>query len=76
VFRDLKKRCLTDPVLGITDGAPGLIRAFEKVFPNSLRQRCLVHKKRNILNKVPQSIVAEVKINFTNIYSLKISRGF
>jgi len=30
-FRDLKKRGLQEPVLGTTDGAPGLIQAFEQV---------------------------------------------
>jgi len=29
VFRDLKKRGLNEPVLSVTDGAPGLIQAFE-----------------------------------------------
>jgi putative transposase len=42
-LRDLKSRGLIDPILGVTDGAPGLIRAFEEVFPRSLRQRCLAH---------------------------------
>jgi putative transposase len=55
LFRDIKKRGLGDPILGTTDGAPGLIQAFEEVFSKTLRQRCLVHKKRNILNKVPLS---------------------
>ena len=61
VFRDLVKRGLPEPILGTTDGAPGLIRAFETVFPKTLRQRCLVHKKRNILAKVPEDAVPEVK---------------
>lgn len=67
-FRDLKKRGLPDPVLGATDGAPGLIQAFEQVFPKTLRQRCLVHKKNNILNKVPQDVASEVKIYLNNVY--------
>ena len=50
------------------NGASGLIKAFKEVFPNSLRQRCLVHKKRNILSKVPQFAIAEVKIHLNNIY--------
>jgi hypothetical protein len=49
---DLKSRGLVDPILGATDGAPGLIRAFEEVFPRSLRQRCLAHKIRNLQTKV------------------------
>ena len=36
-MRDLKARGLVDPILGATDGAPGLIRAFEEVFPRALR---------------------------------------
>ena len=32
IFRDLKKRNMCDPVLGVSDGAPGLIKAFEQVF--------------------------------------------
>ena len=47
-LRDLKARNLSDPVLISTDGAPGLIRAVEEVFPKSLRQRCLAHKMRNL----------------------------
>ncbi|MDW8470099.1 MAG: transposase [Burkholderiales bacterium] len=53
-LRDLKSRGLGDPVLGVTDGAPGLIQAFEEVFPRSLRQRCLAHKMRNLQSKVPE----------------------
>ena len=67
-FRDLRKRGLRDPVLGVSDGAPGLIQAFEQAFPKTLRQRCLVHKKRNILNKVPSESVSEVKIYLNSVY--------
>ena len=60
-LRDMVKRGLRTPVLVNTDGAPGLIRAVEEVFPNSLRQRCLAHKTRNVTDKVPDSARAEVK---------------
>jgi len=60
-LRDLKARGLTDPVLVITDGAPGLIRAAEEVFPRSARQRCLAHKIRNLEQKVPAERWREVK---------------
>src|ERR1019366_8875467 len=46
---DLKDRGLRAPLLEISDGAPGLIAAIELHFPNSLRQRCLVHRARNAL---------------------------
>jgi putative transposase len=60
-LRDLKARGLADPVLVVTDGAPGLIRAVEEVFPRSLRQRCLAHKIRNLEAKVPAERWREVK---------------
>jgi putative transposase len=52
-LRDLKARGLRDPLLVVTDGAPGLIRAVQDVLPRSLRQRCLAHKMRNLQAKVP-----------------------
>ena len=60
-LRDLKARNLNEPVLVATDGAPGLIRALEEVFPKSLRQRCLAHKMRNLEGKVPAEVWRELK---------------
>jgi transposase-like protein len=60
-LRDMVKRGLQTPVLVTTDGAPGLMRAVEEIFPNSLRQRCLAHKTRNVTDKVPDSARAEIK---------------
>jgi transposase-like protein len=60
-LRDLVKRGLQTPVQITTDGAPGLIRAVEEVFARSLRQRCLAHKIRNVLDKVPEQEQASVK---------------
>ncbi|MFO7581994.1 IS256 family transposase [Guyparkeria sp.] len=60
-FEDMKRRGLGDPLLVVTDGAPGLIRAVEECFPASLRQRCLAHRMRNILAKVPEEIRAEFR---------------
>jgi transposase-like protein len=60
-LRDMVKRGLQTPVLVTTDGAPGLLRAVEEAFPNSLRQRCLAHKTRNVTDKVPNNVRAEIK---------------
>ncbi len=62
-FRDLKRRHLRDPLLGTTDGAPGLIKAFEQVFDKTSRQRCLAHRMRNIVDKLPEDpeVTTEVK---------------
>ena len=58
---DLKDRGLASPLLVISDGAPGLISAIEQAYPGALRQRCLVHRARNVLAKVPAGMQAEVK---------------
>ena len=60
-LEEMRRRGLADPVLVCTDGAPGLIRAVEECFPASLRQRCLAHKVRNIVDKLPERAEAEVK---------------
>ena len=57
----LKDRGLASPLLVISDGAPGLISAIEQAYPKALRQRCLVHRARNILAKVPAGMQAELK---------------
>jgi putative transposase len=54
-LRGMVRRGLRAPVQTTTDGSPGVIRAVEEVFPHSLRQRCLAHKTRNVLDKVPDS---------------------
>jgi transposase-like protein len=57
----MTKRGLRVPTLVTTDGSPAVVAAVEDVWPRSLRQRCLAHKKRNVLDKVPDSAQAEVK---------------
>jgi putative transposase len=58
---DLKDRGLISPLLVISDGNAGLIGAIEQAFPKALRQRCLVHRARNVLAKIPAGVQAEVK---------------
>jgi transposase-like protein len=58
---ELTARGLTPPLLVISDGAGGLINATETVFGRSLRQRCLIHRARNVLAKVPIHAQDEVK---------------
>jgi putative transposase len=60
-LRDLVKRGLPTPLTVTTDGAPGLLRAVDEVWPKSLRVRCWAHKMRNVLAKVPEEAQAEVK---------------
>ena len=67
-LRDLTGRGLCPPLLVTSDGAPGLIGAVEVVFVRSLRQRCLIHRARNVLAKVPAPAQAEVKAEFWKIF--------
>jgi len=67
-FEDLKRRGLPDPLLVTTDGAPGLIRAVEECFPRSARQRCLVHRMRNLQSKVPDPLWPEFKERVRAVY--------
>ena len=75
---DLKDRGLASPLLVISDGAPGLIAAIEQAYPKALRQRCLIHRARNILAKVPAGMQAEVKDAYWKTFDtegLKTSPG-
>jgi putative transposase len=57
----LKARGLRPPLLVISDGAAGLVGAIEQAFPQALRQRCLVHRARNVLAKTPKHAQVELK---------------
>jgi Transposase, Mutator family len=65
---ELVERGLRAPLLVVTDGAAGLIGAVEVVFASSLRQRCLIHRARNLLAKVSKHAQAEVKAAFWQVF--------
>ena len=67
-LQDLKDRGLPSPLLVISDGAPGLIAAIEQAFPKALRQRCLIHRARNILAKIPAGMQAEIKDAYWKLF--------
>ena len=52
--QSLIRRGLRSPLLVVSDGAPGLIRAIGELWPDADRQRCAVHRLRNILAKLPK----------------------
>jgi putative transposase len=60
-LHDLTARGLGMPLLVISDGNPGLTRAAKQVFPGVRRQRCQVHKLRNILAKLPKLAASQLK---------------
>lgn len=50
-LKDIKKRGVEKIDLAIADGITGLEDKLFQIFPNSNLQKCVVHKKRNILLK-------------------------
>ena len=66
----LGERGLACPLLVISDGAAGLIGAVERTMGAALRQRCLVHRARNVLAKVPKNAQTEVKADYWAIFDV------
>lgn len=69
-LEDLKGRGMASPLLVVSDGAAGLIGAVERAFPQALRQRCLVHRCRNVLAKVPKHAQAELKKAYWAVFDV------
>jgi putative transposase len=59
--RSLTRRGLRSPLLVVADGAPGLVNAVEQLWPKADRQRCTVHRLRNVLAKLPERERERVK---------------
>lgn len=51
-LEDMVRRGIKEPMLTVIDGCPGLIKAVEKIFPDSDIQRCTKHRTENVLDKV------------------------
>jgi transposase-like protein len=60
-LQDMVGRGLKEPLLVIFDGAPGLHKAVRRMWPRAFRQRCQVHKMRNILAKLPRLMQGQIK---------------
>lgn len=66
---DLKKRGLkAAPKLAVGDGALGFWKALPKVFGKTRRQRCIVHKTVNVLDKLPKSAQKKAKSHLQEIW--------
>lgn len=60
-IRGMIKRGLRTPLTVTTDGAGGLIKAIEAIWPKTKRIRCWFHKMQNLQGKVPQAAWPEFK---------------
>jgi putative transposase len=68
LLQDLRTRGVSEVDLLVTDGHDGLLAAVGALFPATLRQRCLVHKQRNVLNAIPKREQQEVTAELTGIW--------
>src|SRR5436305_1706291 len=68
LLQDLRRRGGTDIDLIVTDGHEGLLAAVAELFAATPRQRCLVHKQRNVLNAIPRRERAEVQVELVGIW--------
>jgi transposase-like protein len=60
----LLSRGLKRPQLAIIDGNAGLVRALEDLWPGLPRQRCVVHKLRNLLAHAPKRLHDDIRADF------------
>jgi putative transposase len=68
LLQDLRTRGATQFDLIVTDGHDGLLVAVGHLFAATPRQRCLLHKQRNVLNAVPRRERAEVQAELVAIW--------
>ncbi len=68
LLQDLRNRGVSELDLIVTDGHDGLLAAISSLFPATLRQRCLVHKQRNVMNAIPHRERKEVVAELAGIW--------
>jgi putative transposase len=68
LLQDLRTRGATRIDLIVTDGHDGRLSAVDELFPATLRQRCLVHKQRNVMNAIPKREQQQVAAELVGIW--------
>ena len=68
LLQDLRRRGATHIDLLVTDGHEGRLSALAELFPATPRQRCLLHKQRNVLNAIPRRERGEVQAELVGIW--------
>jgi transposase-like protein len=75
VLQDLRARGATQMDLIVTDGHEGLLGAVTDLFPAAPRQRCLLHKQRNVLNAVPRRVRQDIANELQGIWDQPDKQG-
>ena len=68
LLQDLRRRGATKMDLIVTDGHEGLLAAVSGLFTATPRQRCVVHKQRNVMNAIPHRERKEVSAELAGIF--------
>ena len=68
LVQDLRTRGVAEIDLIVTDGHDGLLAAVSSLFTATPRQRCLVHKQRNVMNAIPHRERQEVATELAGIF--------
>ncbi len=68
LLQDLRTRGATQIDLIVTDGHDGLLASTKELFSATPRQRCLVHKQRNVLNTIPRRERGDVQAELVGIW--------
>ena len=68
LLQDLRRRGATQMDLIVTDGHDGLLTAVSDLFAATPRQRCLVHKQRNVLAAIPRRERGDVQAELVSIW--------
>uniref|UniRef100_UPI001CFE0090 IS256 family transposase n=1 Tax=Metabacillus litoralis TaxID=152268 RepID=UPI001CFE0090 len=78
-FQHLKSRGIQSPKLIISDAHQGLQKAIQREFIGTSWQRCNVHFKRNIFEKLPKKDSTEIRMMIKRIFeaiTIEDSRKF
>ncbi len=68
LLQDVRTRGAIQIDLIVTDGHDGLLGAVAELFSATPRQRCLVHKQRNVLAAIPRRERGEVQAELVGIW--------
>jgi putative transposase len=66
--QDLRSRGVSHIDLLVTERHDGLLAAVAALFHTTPRQRCLVHKQRNVLNAIPKRERGDVQVELVGIW--------
>jgi putative transposase len=72
LLTDLRERGLDldRPVLFVVDGAPALRKAIRAACPRAVLHRCQIHKRRNVLEHLPEAMRPSVRRALEDAYHL------